>query len=175
MAFGGSCLPKDLRALVYESRRADVTVPLLEAILSSNDLHVRAALDRILGYGRPRTALLGLSFKAGTDDLRESAMVRLAEGLLGKGVPLRIYDRNVHVSSLVGANREYIEREIPHLGSLLVSDLAETVRGAEVVVVGTDDPEMDRVPALLAPGQTLIDLFGRLAGREGTKVGGICW
>jgi len=175
MAFGGSCLPKDLRALVHESRRANVTTPLLEAILSSNDTHVRAALDRILGYGRPRTALLGLSFKAGTDDLRESAMVLLAEGLLGKGVPLRIYDRNVHLSSLVGANRDYIQREIPHLGTLLVPDLTEAVRDAEVVVVGTDDPEMDQVPGLLGPRQVLIDLFGRLAGADGAKVGGICW
>jgi len=175
MAFGGSCLPKDLRALVYEAKRQDVAAPLLESILASNDAHLRAALARILSYGRPRTAVLGLSFKAGTDDLRESAMVMLVEGLLGKGVPVRIYDRNVRLSALVGANREYIEREIPHIGSLLVETLAEAVRDAEVVVVGSDDSEMDQVPGLLAGNQVLIDLFGRLAADGRSHPGGICW
>ncbi len=175
MAFGGSCLPKDLRALAYEARRRDVAVPLLEAILESNEVHLRAALAKVLSYGRPRTAVLGLSFKAGTDDLRESAMVLLVEGLLGKGVPVKIYDRNVHLSSLVGANREYIQREIPHIGSLLVETLPEALRDAEVVVVGTDDPEVDRIPEMLRDGQVLIDLFGRLVADGRTKPGGICW
>lgn len=175
MAFGGSCLPKDLRALVYEGRRRDVTAPLLESILASNEAHLKAAMAKILTYGRPRTTVLGLSFKAGTDDLRESAMVLLVEGLLGKGVPVKIYDRNVHLSSLVGTNREYIQREIPHIGSLLVGTLPEALEEAEVVVVGTDDPEVDQVPGLLREGQILIDLFGRLAADGRTRPGGICW
>jgi GDP-mannose 6-dehydrogenase len=175
MAFGGSCLPKDLRALVYEGRRRDVAVPLLQSILESNEAHLKVALARILSYGRPRTAVLGLSFKAGTDDLRESAMVLLVEGLLGKGVPVKIYDRNVHLSTLVGANREYIQREIPHIGSLLVATLPEALQEAEVVVVGTDDPEVDQVPGMLREGQVLIDLFGRLAADGKSRPGGICW
>jgi len=116
-----------------------------------------------------------LSFKAGTDDLRESPMVRLVEGLLGKGVPVRIYDHHVRLSSLVGANREYIEREIPHVGSLLVETLDEALLEAEVVVVGTDDSEVDRLPGMLRQGQVLIDLFGRLAGDGRTRPEGICW
>ncbi|HEV8374916.1 MAG TPA: nucleotide sugar dehydrogenase [Candidatus Polarisedimenticolia bacterium] len=175
MAFGGSCLPKDLRALVYESKRRDVAAPLLESILSSNEVHQHAALSKILSYGRLRTAVLGLSFKAGTDDLRESAMVLLVEGLLGKGVPVKIYDRNVRLSSLVGANRDYIEKEVPHIGSLLVESLPDALRDAEVVVVGTDDPEMDQVPGMLLGGQVLVDLFGRLAADGGVRPEGICW
>jgi len=175
MAFGGSCLPKDLRALVYEGRRRDVSVPLLESILASNEAHLKAAMAKILSYGRPRTTVLGLSFKAGTDDLRESAMVLLVEGLLGKGVPVKIYDRNVHLSSLVGTNRDYIQKELPHVGSLLVESLPDALKDAEVVVVGTDDPEVDRVPGLLKEGQVLIDLFGRLVAKGTTRPEGICW
>lgn len=175
MAFGGSCLPKDLRALVYEARRRDVAAPLLEAILESNEIHLRTAIGKVLSHGRPRTAVLGLSFKAGTDDLRESAMVLLVEALLGKGVPVKIYDRNVHLSSLVGANREYIQREIPHIGSLLVETLPEALRDAEVIVVGTDDPEVDQVPGMLQNGQVLIDLFGRLVASRQGRPGGVCW
>jgi GDP-mannose 6-dehydrogenase len=175
MAFGGSCLPKDLRALAYEAKRADVRVPLLDGILESNEVHLKAATDRILGFGRPRTALVGLSFKAGTDDLRESPMVRLVENLLGKGVPVRIFDANVRLSALVGANKEYIEREVPHIGSLLVETLEVALRDAEVVVIGTDDPVVDGVPAMLKKDQVLIDLFGRLARDGRTRPGGICW
>jgi GDP-mannose 6-dehydrogenase len=175
MAFGGSCLPKDLRALIYEGKRGDVRLPLLESILESNEAHLRAAMAKILSYGRPRTAVLGLSFKAGTDDLRESAMVLFVEGLLGKGVPVKIYDRNVHLASLVGTNREYIEREVPHIGSLLVGTLPEALKDAEVVVVGTDDSEVDRVPGMLREGQVLIDFFGRLAADGKSRPGGICW
>jgi len=175
MAFGGSCLPKDLRALVYEAKRRDVSAPLLEAVLESNEIHLRAAKAKVLSYGRPRTAVLGLSFKAGTDDLRESSMVLLVEGLIGKGVPVKIYDRNVHLSSLMGANRQYIQQEIPHIGSLLVETLEEALADAEVVVVGTDDPEVDRVSGMLRDGQAVIDLFGRLAARKGKGAEGICW
>lgn len=175
MAFGGSCLPKDLRSMVYEARRADVGVPLLEATLQSNEVHIRTAIDRVMAYGRPRTAVIGLSFKAGTDDLRESAVVRLAEALIGKGVPLKIYDRNVRLSALVGANRDYIQREIPHLSALLMPTLQETLQDSQVVVVATDDPEVDQIPGLLADGQVLLDLSGRLAADGRSRPGGICW
>jgi GDP-mannose 6-dehydrogenase len=175
MAFGGSCLPKDLRALVYEARRRDVAAPLLESILESNETHLRAAIAKVLSYGRPRTAVLGLSFKAGTDDLRESAMVLLVEGLLSKGIPVKVYDRNVQLLSLVGTNREYIEREIPHIGTLLVGSLEEALEDAEVVVVGTDDPDVDRVPQHLREGQVLVDLFGLLAADGRHRPEGICW
>lgn len=175
MAFGGSCLPKDLRALVHEAERSDIAVPLLQAILDSNEVHLEAATQKILSYGRPRTAILGLSFKSGTDDLRESAMVRLVESLLGKGVPVRIYDQHVRLSALVGANREYIEREIPHIGALLVESLEETIGDADIVVVGSDDAEIGRVPGLLREDQTLIDLVGKLAAGGKIRPEGICW
>jgi len=175
MAFGGSCLPKDLRALVYEARRRDVAAPVLESILESNETHLRAAISKVLSFGRPRTAVLGLSFKAGTDDLRESSMVLLVEGLLSKGLPVKIYDRNVQLLSLVGTNREYIEREIPHIGTLLVGSREDALRDAEIVVVGTDDPEVDSVPGQLKEGQVLIDLSGRLASDHRHRPKGICW
>src|SRR5207247_7088759 len=107
--------------------------------------------------------------------LRESPMVRLVEGLIGRGVPVKIYDPNVRLSSLVGANRDYIQREIPHIGSLLVETLPEALRESEIVVLGTDDPEVDRVPALLLPGQTLIDLVGRLVKDCRVRPGGVGW
>jgi GDP-mannose 6-dehydrogenase len=175
MAFGGSCLPKDLRSMVFQARRADVGVPLLEATLQSNEVHLKAAVDRVLGYGRPPTAIIGLSFKAGTDDLRESAVVRLAEALVGKGVPLKIYDRNVRLSALVGANRDYIQREIPHLSRLLVPSLPEALSDSRVIVVATDDPEVDRIPDLVSGEQVVLDLFGRLAGERRPRPEGICW
>lgn len=175
MAFGGSCLGKDLWALVHEARRADMQVPLLETILQSNETHLQAAVERVLSHGRTETAILGLSFKAGTDDLRDSPMVRVVERLLGKGVPLRIYDRNVNLASLVGSNREFIEREIPHIGRLLVPDLQSAIVGSKVVVVGSDDPEMEIVPTLLTENQILIDFFGRLAGNRDVVAEGICW
>src|SRR2546422_9947253 len=132
-------------------------------------------MAKLLAYSRAGTAVRGLIFKVGTDDLRESDIVVLVEGLLGKGVPVKIYDRNVHLASLVGTNREYIQREIPHIGSLLVGTLMEALNDAEVIVVGTDDPEVDRVPGMLREGQVLIDLFGRLAADGSSRPGGICW
>jgi GDP-mannose 6-dehydrogenase len=174
MAFGGSCLPKDLRALLHEAKGLDVRMPLMGAALESNEIHLKSALESVLALGRPQTAILGLSFKAGTDDLRESPMVILAESLLGKGIPLRIYDRNVQLATLLGANREYIQKEIPHIASLMVDTLSDALTGADLVVVGTDDAEMDQVSHLLRDEQVVIDLFGRLA-RRGMKVRGICW
>jgi GDP-mannose 6-dehydrogenase len=156
-AFGGSCLPKDLRGLVYAARRADVSLPLLSHVLPSNEEHLRRAFDLIAATGKRRIGLFGLSFKPGTDDLRESPLVELAERLLGKGYDLRIYDDNVTVSRLMGANREFIESRLPHLGDLLADSVDEVVAHADVMVVGCKDPA---VLAALdgASDRTIIDL-----------------
>jgi GDP-mannose 6-dehydrogenase len=139
-AFGGSCLPKDLRGLVYTARRADVSVPILEHVLPSNEEHLRRAFELIAATGRRRIGIFGLSFKPGTDDLRESPLVELAERLFGKGYDLRIYDANVTLSRLMGANREYIEGRLPHLGELLSTSVQDVLAHAEVCVVGCKDP-----------------------------------
>ncbi|MEU8173288.1 nucleotide sugar dehydrogenase [Microbispora hainanensis] len=143
-AFGGSCLPKDLRGLVYAARRADVAVPLLSHVLPSNEEHLRRAFELVTAAGGRRIGLFGLSFKPGTDDLRESPLVELAERLLGKGYDLRIYDANVSMSRLVGANRDYIASRLPHLGELLSTSAEDVLAHAEVCVVGCDDPAVLR-------------------------------
>ncbi len=170
-AFGGSCLPKDLRGLVHAARRADVRAPILEHVLPSNEEHLGRAFDAVASTGRRRVGLFGLSFKPGTDDLRESPLVELAERLLGKGYDLRIYDPNVCVSRLVGANREYMDERLPHLGTLLTDSAEAVMAHAEVCVVGRSD---DAVLALLDdPGdRTIVDLVrlpdaAARRGREG--------
>ncbi len=156
-AFGGSCLPKDLRGLVYAARRADLSLPLLSHVLPSNEEHLRRAFDLVTASGRRRIGLFGLSFKPGTDDLRESPLVELAERLVGKGYDLRIYDANVTMSRLMGANRDFIESRLPHLGDLLGSSIDDVLAHAEVCVVGCKDPALLR--ALDAAGdRTIIDL-----------------
>jgi GDP-mannose 6-dehydrogenase len=156
-AFGGSCLPKDLRGLVYAARRADVSVPLLSHVLPSNEEHLRRAFDLVAATGKRRIGLFGLSFKPGTDDLRESPLVELAERLLGKGYDLRIYDANVTLSRLMGANRDFIESRLPHLGDLLGNSIADVLDHAEVCVVGCKDPAV--LSALADVGdRTVIDL-----------------
>ncbi|GII02356.1 nucleotide sugar dehydrogenase [Planobispora takensis] len=156
-AFGGSCLPKDLRGLVYAARRADVSVPLLSHILPSNDDHLQRAFDLVTASGLRKIGLFGLSFKPGTDDLRESPLVELAERLIGKGYNLRIYDANVSMSRLMGANREYIADRLPHLGDLLTDSAEEVLAHAEVCVVGSREPA---VQAALAAGgdRPVVDL-----------------
>ena len=158
-AFGGSCLPKDLRGLVYAARRADVSVPLLSHVLPSNEEHLKRAFDLVTASGKRKVGLFGLSFKPGTDDLRESPLVELAERLLGKGYDLRIYDANVALSRLMGANREYIEGRLPHLGDLLSNSVDEVLEHAEVCVVGCKEPAV--LAALQGPalgGRTVVDL-----------------
>ena len=156
-AFGGSCLPKDLRGLVYAARRADVSVPILEHVLPSNEEHLRRAFELVAATGSRRVGLFGLSFKPGTDDLRESPLVELAERLHGKGYDLRIYDSNVSLSRLVGANREYIDARLPHLGELLCASVDDVLAHAEVCVIGTCDPVV--LAALDRVGErTVIDL-----------------
>jgi len=179
-AFGGSCLGKDLRALLYASRRRDVRAPVLESILPSNQLHIQKAIEMLLAEGRRRVALIGLSFKARTDDLRESPAVELAERLIGKGFDLRIYDGEVSLGRLHGSNRAFIAQALPHIGSLLLPSLEEAVGWAETVVVAKPFPteEQQRLVSLLRADQVLVDLVrlddGELSRFEG-EYQGICW
>ncbi|GMG84674.1 nucleotide sugar dehydrogenase [Paralimibaculum aggregatum] len=175
-AFGGSCLPKDLRALTYKGRELDLELPVLESLMRSNAVQIDRAVERVLETGARRVAMLGISFKAGTDDLRESPQVALVERLIGKGLDLRIYDRNVHLARLVGANRAYIEDRIPHISRLLSEDLAGVAAHGELVILGNSDPEFRRLPELLSPGQRVLDLV-RLAGLEAIGAGydGVNW
>jgi GDP-mannose 6-dehydrogenase len=161
-AFGGSCLPKDLRALTYAARRADLAVPLLSQILPSNDRQIQQGVGRVLATRRRRVGVLGLAFKPGTDDLRESPMVLLVETLIGKGCDVRILDRSVSIARLGGANRRYIEEEIPHIASLMCDTPEELLAHAEVLVAANVDEQARQVLAAARPDQLVIDL-----GRDG--------
>jgi GDP-mannose 6-dehydrogenase len=158
--FGGSCLPKDLRAIVYVAKDHDLTTPLLSSVLASNDAHIQRVVDVVLEKRRQRVAMLGLSFKVGSDDLRESPFVRLAEELIGKGVPLRIYDPDVALSDVFGRNRAYVDEHLPHVGQLVAHDLDDVLATADVVIVGKRLPEVAQLPGRLQPGQMVIDLVG---------------
>jgi GDP-mannose 6-dehydrogenase len=156
-AFGGSCLPKDLRALVYHAGKVDVHVPILEHVLVSNEEQMRRTLELIAQFGRKRVGIFGLAFKPGTDDLRESPLVDLSERLLGKGYALRIYDANVSLSHLTGANRAYIEEHLPHIRELLAPSVDEVLEHAEICVVGSRDADV--VDAIArANGRIVLDL-----------------
>ena len=157
-AFGGSCLPKDLRALVHAGRQADVPLPLLSSILPSNEIRIRRAIEAVLRTRRRRIGVVGLSFKPGTDDLRESPMVSLVETLVGKGCDVRVLDRGVSVARLVGANRRYIREEIPHIASLMCGSAAALLAHAEVLVIARPGEEATSVLAGARADQTLIDL-----------------
>ena len=175
-AFGGSCLPKDLRALTYRARELDVDVPMTRSILESNRGQVERAVNLVLDGGRPRVSMLGITFKAGTDDLRESPLVTLAEALIGKGLDVRIYDSQVSLARLTGANKEYIEREIPHIASLLVDDLGKAIAHADVLVIGNNAPEVASVPELIRRDQRVVDLFGVPAlATKAARYSGIAW
>ena len=165
-AFGGSCLPKDLRALVHAAAHADVAVPLISSVLPSNEAHVRRAVARVLATGRRRVGVVGLAFKPGTDDLRESPMVSLVEALVGKGCDVRVLDRSVSIARLVGANRRYIEQEIPHIASLMCDEPQQLLAHAQVIVLGGAGPEVEAVLAGAAPGQAVVDLARQGRGRE---------
>jgi GDP-mannose 6-dehydrogenase len=176
-AFGGSCLPKDVRALQYRAKEVDLSMPLIESLLTSNHLQIQHALEQILESGARRVGLFGFSFKAGTDDLRESPMVILAEALLGKGFSLAIYDRNVSLARLVGANKQYIEQQIPHLSRHLCDSLDEVIDTSDVIVVGNAAPEFADAITRCRPDQTIIDLV-RLPldfSRVRAQYNGICW
>lgn len=175
-AFGGSCLPKDLRAINYKAKELDVEVPVLSSILPSNRLQIERAVDMVAQTGRKRVGVLGFSFKAGTDDLRESPMVTLIETLIGKGFHLAIYDRDVSLARLVGANKEYIEREIPHISKLMRDNIDGVLNDADVIVIGNQAEEFRSVAERLRKDQQLIDLVHLFDGRTSSEnYQGICW
>ena len=176
-SFGGSCLPKDVRALVHKARSLDLDLPLLGSILPSNERQTARGFDMIAQLGKRPVSILGMSFKAGTDDLRESPILELVERLIGKGYDVRIFDRNVNLSKLVGANRDYLLRMIPHVSSLLVESLDEALSHGEIVVVGNADPEFRAVGSRIRPDQFVVDLV-RIQDHRSLKGGqynGISW
>lgn len=156
-AFGGSCLPKDLRALNHRSRHANIELPLLGSVLPSNRSYLEQCIDVVLSTGRKRIGILGMSFKAGTDDLRESPMISLIEALIGKGREVNIYDNNVHLAHLTGTNREYIERTIPHIASLIRPTIDEVIDASEVLVIGNSRPEFSDLDRNTRKDQTVLD------------------
>jgi GDP-mannose 6-dehydrogenase len=177
-AFGGSCLPKDLRALVHCAKEHDLRMPLLESILPSNNEHIERVIETVLRTGKRKIGVLGLSFKAGTDDLRESPLVHLVKRLLGEGCQLQIWDNNVMLGRLFGSNRQFIDEYIPHIGQLLENDLGTVVRSAELILVGTRAVDRETLLSATRPNQTIIDLVNlekkrRPAGATGYE--GICW
>src|SRR6201987_2118792 len=177
-AFGGSCLPKDVRALNYRAKELDLDLPLFQSILPSNEQHLDRAVEMVLATGKKNIAMLGLSFKAATDDLRESPQVQLVKRLIGEGCHLKIWDDNVSLGRLIGSNRQYIEEVIPHIGSLLSSDLEQVLEEAEVVVIGTRGIDRGTLSRQIKPDQTVIGLVNREKSRRISNNGsyqGICW
>lgn len=175
-AFGGSCLPKDLRAINYKAKELDVEVPVLSSILPSNRLQIERAVEMVVRSGKSRIGVIGFSFKAGTDDLRESPMVTLIETLIGKGLQLAIYDRDVSLARLFGANKEYIEGEVPHISQLMRASVEDVVDSSELIIIGTKAQEFRDIESTLRPGQQVIDLV-RLFSKTSTDASyqGICW
>jgi GDP-mannose 6-dehydrogenase len=174
-AFGGSCLPKDVRALSYRAGSLDVEAPLIGSLMRSNVVQVQNAFDIISSYDKRKVALLGLSFKSGTDDLRESPLVELAEMLIGKGFELSIYDSNVEYARVYGANKDYIESKIPHVSSLLNSDFDAVVDNAEIIVLGNGDERFAPLAQQALDGKHVVDLVGFMPTASRTGSEGICW
>jgi GDP-mannose 6-dehydrogenase len=177
-AFGGSCLPKDLRALAHRAKELDLTLPLLEALTQSNAEHLNRAVDTVLHTGKKKISLLGLSFKSGTDDLRESPQVQLVKRLLGEGCQVRIWDQDVSLGRLAGSNRRYIEEVVPHIASLLSTDLELVVRSAEVVILGNRSATREQLSRYLVPDQIVFDLVNLDHAHRLDKPAtyqGICW
>lgn len=157
-AFGGSCLPKDLRALSYQAKMHDLQLPILNSVLPSNEMQIASGVKQVIESANSRVGVLGFSFKAGTDDLRESPMIEVIERLIGKGYDLRIYDRNVNIAALVGANRDFILNRIPHISRLMSPSVDAVLAHAQTIVIGNYDPEFGQVQSQLRDGQCLVDL-----------------
>ena len=176
-AFGGSCLPKDLRATMHIAKTRDVELPVHSSVLGSNRIHVDLAISKVLATGKRRVGMVGLAFKAGTDDLRESPFVLLAEQLIGKGIQVRIYDPEVRLSQLLGANRRFIENHLPHIGSLLSPELGQVVTMSDVLVIGMNDrPTLDLLEKHVSSQHIVIDVARIPAGRRlAGRVIGLCW
>ena len=176
-AFGGSCLPKDLRAILYAAKDQDIEVPMLGATLESNEQQIQRGVELIQKTGRHKIGVLGLSFKAGTDDIRESPVVSMVETLIGKGYEVSIYDDVVKPEMLHGANRAFYERRLSHIAAIICPSIEEVMQEAEVLVVTNGSPTFQDLPHKLLPHQTLIDLAG-VINKNGTLRGnyeGICW
>ena len=176
-AFGGSCLPKDLRATMHFAKRHDIEVPMHGAILASNRSHIEHAIAKVMSTGKRRIGMIGLSFKTGTDDLRESPLVLLAEHFIGKGLELLVYDPEVQLSQLLGANRRFIEQHLPHIGTLIRADIEQVVTGSDVLVVGMSDAAIfERLRGLVGEHQTVVDLANIPSSKEWPcTVVGLCW
>lgn len=175
-AFGGSCLPKDVRALTYKARSLDVNMPLMESLLPSNREQLELGINMVLNEGKRKVGILGFSFKAGTDDLRESPMVDVIERLIGKGYDLKLFDNNVNLARLTGANRSYIMKVIPHIERLMSESIDKVIEHAEIIVIGNGAKEFSEITKKLKPGQKVID-FIRIKSIEEThdEYNGICW
>jgi GDP-mannose 6-dehydrogenase len=167
-AFGGSCLPKDLRALTYLARKLDLSLPVLNHILDSNRMLVDRGVDWVLGQSKKRVAILGISFKSGTDDMRESPFVEMAERLIGKGCEVRIFDPNIQLARIVGTNKEYLTRVLPHIADLLVTDIADVIQWAQAIVVSTSDPAYKAALLDVRPEQVVLD-FANLKIGDGSS------
>ncbi len=174
-AFGGSCLPKDVRALTYRGTQLDVDIPLLKSLMTTNQVQVKKAFDLVESFGSRKIGLLGLSFKAKTDDLRESPLVELAEMLIGKGYEVSIYDKNVEYARVHGANRDYINSKIPHISSLLKSDLDEVIDESEVLVLGLRDKSFEKYVNGSRNERKVVDLVGFMPHPSTEDMQGICW
>jgi len=174
-AFGGSCLPKDVRALRYRARTLDVEVPILNSILPSNDAHIQRGIDMVMRQGRRRVGVLGFSFKAATDDLRESPIVDMIEHLIGKGFELSVYDRNVNLARLTGSNRDYLLNHIPHIAKLMRDSIDDVLDRSDIIVIGNKAEEFAKVGDRIRPKQTLIDLVRVGADGHTGAYQGICW
>lgn len=174
-AFGGSCLPKDVRALTYKGRSLDLELPVLNAIMPSNQHQIQKAIEMIVSQNNKKIGILGFAFKAGTDDLRESPIVDVIEYLIGKGYELKLYDKNVSLAALTGANRDYIMNHIPHISKLMVDSMEEVRDFAETIVVGNGAVEFKDVPLNLKQNQVVIDLVRITEKMSNNQYQGICW
>lgn len=177
-AFGGSCLPKDVRALNYRAKELDLELPLFQSILPSNESHLTRAVKMVLATRKKKVAVLGLSFKASTDDLRESPQVQLVKLLLGEGCEIKIWDDNVSLGRLIGSNRQYIEEVIPHIGLLLSASLEDVLNFAEVVVIGTRGIDRETLNSRIRPSHFVVDLVNLEKSQRttaSTSYEGICW
>jgi len=175
-AFGGSCLPKDVRALTYKARELDLEVPMLGSVMASNAWQVQRGVDHVMRHGHRKVGVLGFSFKANTDDLRESPIVEVIERLLGKGHDIRIYDSNVNMAKLMGANRDYIMKTIPHISAMMSDSIDDVLDHADTIVIGNGAPEFSEIPDRLKDGQVLVDLV-RVIDQQSIegRYDGICW
>ncbi len=176
-AFGGSCLPKDVRAITYHARKKDLQLPLLNSIMPSNRSHVERSIDLVLAHGKKKITVLGISFKSNTDDLRESPMVDVVETLIGKGYDLRIYDRNVHLAKLFGANKEYITQKIPHISKLMVETIEEALDHGDLIIIGNNSAEFKEAIKNIREDQVVIDYVRILKEIDDARKNyeGLCW